>query len=609
MKPLNMNIVAVVHQPRTEVFNLFDHMMLLSTGGRTVFSGKREMMFSYFETLGFVFDPTLNPADQILDIVSGAQLPVGVSEKLDLPKLWEDFTSSNVHHVRKPTMDNSSDLVHFQRRMRRSFLEDSGGPELSPWNKAVKRDQADIRVLMAIALVFLAIGLAVCITLLCIRSVFSVFTYENVIIPYCSTGIVIFSAIVLSVIANAFRRFVAMEKLLYLSAGAALGPVGILFGMLWQKRSRYYKYWLFLDLGAGIWVTLVFAGIGTFFAISNATPNQGFSFTTDARVPWMLFMCAPFGFVVVVLSISRIVKGMDSSVRDIATFGLQLWIQFKRCFDEHRAQPSGVLLDFVLAAVSASMIGIVTPTTSRWRTPLLESIALATANTSFPITNCPNVGPPIVCSILSVPQSDPIISNSQFVPLALGLIGVISSLRYFGVNKDNFKRENMEGLSTTAFYVAKSVFAILLSAATSAVFLSFWGFLVQPPAAPGLYFLLIWVTLFSAQGLGFLASITARLDLAGMIGVLVVLIFTLFSTTLSGNGSFQSVISYFSFVGWSSVAFYTTSVQGFNAVLTPWMSNVYGFRPDNMSFAWAQTFCLGVFMRLLAWMSLVLKEN
>ncbi len=121
--------------------------------------------------------------------------------------------------------------------------------------------------------------------------------------------------------------------------------------------------------------------------------------------------------------------------------------------------------------------------------------------------------------------------------------------------------------------------------------------------------MLFLVALFSASGLGFLVSICLRLELAGMVGILIILVFTLFSATLAGSGTFPRVISYFSINNWASVAFYTVSVEPFNAVLTPWMQNAYGFSPANQSFAWNQLFCLGLFMRLLAWLALVFKEK
>ena len=115
---------------------------------------------------------------------------------------------------------------------------------------------------------------------------------------------------------------------------------------------------------------------------------------------------------------------------------------------------------------------------------------------------------------------------------------------------------------------------------SSAVFLSFWGFLVQPDANVGLYFLFIWLVLFCATSLGFLCSICVQIEFSGMIGILVVLVLTLFSTTLSGVNPVTSVVSYFSFISWASIAFYTTTVAKFEANLTPWMQNVYGFSPS-----------------------------
>ena len=58
----------------------------------------------------------------------------------------------------------------------------------------------------------------------------------------------------------------------------------------------------------------------------------------------------------------------------------------------------------------------------------------------------------------------------------------------------------------------------------------------------------------------------------------------------------------------STGALYTTSVAPFDATLSQWMYNSYGFTPAMTSFAWSQIFCLGVFFRLFAWLALVYKE-
>jgi ABC-type multidrug transport system ATPase subunit len=64
-------VVAVLHQPKYEVFQLFDQVLLLGKGGMTVYMGSTSQMSAYFEKLGFPCPPNANPADFYMDVVSG----------------------------------------------------------------------------------------------------------------------------------------------------------------------------------------------------------------------------------------------------------------------------------------------------------------------------------------------------------------------------------------------------------------------------------------------------------------------------------------------------------------------------------------------------------
>jgi len=66
-----LTIVAVIHQPRYEIFEMFDDVTLLGSGGRPIFIGSTDKVVSYFEGLGHVCPPLVNPADFILDVISG----------------------------------------------------------------------------------------------------------------------------------------------------------------------------------------------------------------------------------------------------------------------------------------------------------------------------------------------------------------------------------------------------------------------------------------------------------------------------------------------------------------------------------------------------------
>ena len=66
-----MTVVAVIHQPRYEIFTLFDDVLLLGKGGKTVYMGPTKDCLAYFEKLGFQCPHFVNPADFVLDIVAG----------------------------------------------------------------------------------------------------------------------------------------------------------------------------------------------------------------------------------------------------------------------------------------------------------------------------------------------------------------------------------------------------------------------------------------------------------------------------------------------------------------------------------------------------------
>ena len=51
-----MTVVMVVHQPRYSLFTLFDDLLLLGLGGRTVYLGKSEGALPYFGLLDCSFN-------------------------------------------------------------------------------------------------------------------------------------------------------------------------------------------------------------------------------------------------------------------------------------------------------------------------------------------------------------------------------------------------------------------------------------------------------------------------------------------------------------------------------------------------------------------------
>ncbi|KAG2453490.1 hypothetical protein HYH02_001711 [Chlamydomonas schloesseri] len=72
MAEAGMNVMVVIHQPRYSIFEMFDSVLLLGVGGRTVFLGPVNLAEAYFNFLGFRPPPNENRADFYLDVISGA---------------------------------------------------------------------------------------------------------------------------------------------------------------------------------------------------------------------------------------------------------------------------------------------------------------------------------------------------------------------------------------------------------------------------------------------------------------------------------------------------------------------------------------------------------
>ena len=61
-------VVCTMHQPRSNIFEIFDSVMLLAEGS-TVYFGPRKEMSAYFGFLGFPCPAYVNPCDHALALV------------------------------------------------------------------------------------------------------------------------------------------------------------------------------------------------------------------------------------------------------------------------------------------------------------------------------------------------------------------------------------------------------------------------------------------------------------------------------------------------------------------------------------------------------------
>lgn len=69
LSQMGVTIVCIIHQPRREIFEVLDNVLVLKKGEQ-VFQGPREGIVPFFKNRGFSVSDAANPADAILDIVS-----------------------------------------------------------------------------------------------------------------------------------------------------------------------------------------------------------------------------------------------------------------------------------------------------------------------------------------------------------------------------------------------------------------------------------------------------------------------------------------------------------------------------------------------------------
>eukprot|EP00158_Paraphelidium_tribonemae_P003535 Partr_v1_DN26205_c0_g1_i1_m48174 putative ABC transporter len=89
---IGISVVAVVHQPRFEIFEEFDDFLMVAPGGFTAFQGQRMDVVPYFSSLGFYFAQRNNPADTLMDIIGGKgqKIPEEFRNADNVPALVEN---------------------------------------------------------------------------------------------------------------------------------------------------------------------------------------------------------------------------------------------------------------------------------------------------------------------------------------------------------------------------------------------------------------------------------------------------------------------------------------------------------------------------------------
>jgi ABC-type multidrug transport system ATPase subunit len=107
---LGLTVVTVIHQPRFSIFTRFDHVLLLGKGGKTVYSGPSNFALPYFQALGFRCPPSENPADFLMDAISGEvkRNEIPGTQLFEPKQLFDFWTEDSRQSNGKPTPNSGA---------------------------------------------------------------------------------------------------------------------------------------------------------------------------------------------------------------------------------------------------------------------------------------------------------------------------------------------------------------------------------------------------------------------------------------------------------------------------------------------------------------------
>jgi ABC-type multidrug transport system ATPase subunit len=112
-------VVFTIHQPRSNIVTLFDHLVLLAKG-RTIYSGSQSRTQTYFGEIGYRCPPGFNIADYLIDLTMGAiKHDDELNAEVDIVIEGADTSSDDdglTPHLRKLSQEYEKSSVHLELR-------------------------------------------------------------------------------------------------------------------------------------------------------------------------------------------------------------------------------------------------------------------------------------------------------------------------------------------------------------------------------------------------------------------------------------------------------------------------------------------------------------
>ena len=120
-------IICSIHSPRSEIWQLFDHILLLAKGS-PLYSGPSEKCLPYFENIGYILPPFVNPAEFLIDLaaIDTRSPEAEESSRTRVEGLIEAFrtsaNNSNLHSVSDKSSTGPADSTKANSKQHHAVL-------------------------------------------------------------------------------------------------------------------------------------------------------------------------------------------------------------------------------------------------------------------------------------------------------------------------------------------------------------------------------------------------------------------------------------------------------------------------------------------------------
>ncbi|KAI0594892.1 hypothetical protein F4775DRAFT_605748 [Biscogniauxia sp. FL1348] len=129
---LGISIIVIIHQPRIEIFEMLDDLILLANG-QIIYEGPEAEVQKFFEDIGYQFPEHRNAGDVVTDIITGngrPYKPAGNISKASLISNWANSREQAEIKSKHASIQSNRVSIAETKSMKRELLRQRGAPRL-----------------------------------------------------------------------------------------------------------------------------------------------------------------------------------------------------------------------------------------------------------------------------------------------------------------------------------------------------------------------------------------------------------------------------------------------------------------------------------------------